>query len=82
MQADSIILGAEKSILDSTNSTVMEEEDEGQLTDILPGFPEKVEGEIVFCDADNSNTDGSNPANTHTTTPYPWRKGRSIHGKL
>jgi len=31
---------------------------EETLTDILPGFPEKVEGEIVFCDADNINTDG------------------------
>ena len=27
----------------------------------LPGFPEKVEGEIVFCDADNINTDGIYP---------------------
>lgn len=31
------------------------------LTEILPGFPEKVEGEIVFCDADNINTDGIYP---------------------
>jgi homoaconitate hydratase len=31
------------------------------LTDILPGFPEKIEGDIVFCDADNLNTDGIYP---------------------
>ncbi len=28
---------------------------------ILPGFPEKISGEIVFCDADNLNTDGIYP---------------------
>ena len=28
---------------------------------VLPGFPQKVEGEIVFCDADNINTDGIHP---------------------
>ncbi|ERF70114.1 hypothetical protein EPUS_00301 [Endocarpon pusillum Z07020] len=27
-------------------------------TELHPGFPEKVAGEIVFCDADNINTDG------------------------
>lgn len=31
------------------------------LTEVLPGFPEKIEGEIVFCDADNLNTDGIYP---------------------
>jgi homoaconitate hydratase len=31
------------------------------LTEILPGFPEKVEGEIVWCDADNVNTDAIYP---------------------
>jgi homoaconitate hydratase len=31
------------------------------LTDVLPGFPEKISGEIVFCDADNLNTDGIYP---------------------
>ncbi len=36
-------------------------EEETTLTEILPGFPEKVEGEIVFCDADNTNTDGIYP---------------------
>jgi len=32
-----------------------------RLTDILPGFPEKVSGEIVLCDADNINTDAIYP---------------------
>jgi homoaconitate hydratase len=29
--------------------------------DILEGFPETIEGEIVFVDADNLNTDGIYP---------------------
>ncbi|KAK5703181.1 mitochondrial Homoaconitase [Elasticomyces elasticus] len=37
------------------------EEVEGGLTEILPGFPEKVEGEILWCDADNVNTDAIYP---------------------
>ncbi|KAJ4985785.1 Homoaconitase, mitochondrial [Stagonosporopsis vannaccii] len=35
--------------------------DAESLTEILPGFPEKIAGEIVFCDADNINTDGIYP---------------------
>lgn len=31
------------------------------LTEILPGFPEKVSGEIVWCNADNVNTDAIYP---------------------
>lgn len=31
------------------------------LTPILPGFPKKIEGELVFTDADNINTDGIYP---------------------
>ena len=30
-------------------------------TPILEGFPERVEGELLFCDADNLNTDGIYP---------------------
>lgn len=36
-------------------------ENSDHLTEVLPGFPERVEGEIVFCDADNINTDGIYP---------------------
>jgi homoaconitate hydratase len=59
-QAESIIESAEKNILGSSVESTEETGDEA-LTDILPGFPEKVEGEIVFCDADNINTDGIYP---------------------
>jgi len=54
-EADSLISDAEKSILDGEAVA----KDDEALTEIFPGFPEKVEGEIVFCDADNLNTDGS-----------------------
>lgn len=59
-QAESIVQTAEASILgtDAKDSTTAGEE---SLTEILPGFPERVEGEIVFCDADNINTDGIYP---------------------
>jgi homoaconitate hydratase len=59
-QAESIIESAEKNILGTSTENTEETGDEA-LTDILPGFPEKVEGEIVFCDADNINTDGIYP---------------------
>lgn len=58
-QADSLIESSEKSLVGSQTET--EPADDGALTEILPGFPEKVEGEIVFCDADNINTDGIYP---------------------
>jgi homoaconitate hydratase len=62
-QAESMIVDAEKdrggSTADSTGAATDDAEE--TLTDILPGFPEKVEGEIVFCDADNINTDGIYP---------------------
>ena len=60
-QADSIIEGAEKSISGEPGKKSQETEGEESLTDVLAGFPERVEGEIVFCDADNVNTDGIYP---------------------
>ncbi|EPS40647.1 hypothetical protein H072_5475 [Dactylellina haptotyla CBS 200.50] len=39
----------------------LEESPSESLTAILPGFPTKISGEIVFCDADNINTDGIYP---------------------
>jgi homoaconitate hydratase len=56
-EADSLVSGAEKSIL----GTEAVAEDDGALTEILPGFPEKIEGEIIFCDADNLNSDAIYP---------------------
>ncbi|ORY71979.1 uncharacterized protein BCR38DRAFT_418557 [Pseudomassariella vexata] len=68
-QADSLISVAEQS---EGSSTEAEPEGEETLTDILPGFPEKVEGEIVFCDADNINTDGIYPGK------YTYQDGVSV----
>ncbi|KAF5643210.1 homoaconitase mitochondrial [Fusarium sp. NRRL 52700] len=59
-EADALIAAAEKSegATEEASPAATEEE---SLTEILPGFPEKVEGEIVFCDSDNINTDGIYP---------------------
>ena len=38
-----------------------ENENQGNLVEILEGFPEQVTGEILYCDADNINTDGIYP---------------------
>ncbi|KAL8925698.1 MAG: hypothetical protein Q9208_003381 [Pyrenodesmia sp. 3 TL-2023] len=56
-QLDDLVEDSEKDIQGS-ESTVGETE---RLTEVLPGFPERLEGEIVFCDADNINTDGIYP---------------------
>ncbi|KAM4066391.1 aconitase family (aconitate hydratase) domain-containing protein [Hirsutella rhossiliensis] len=60
-EAESMIAGAEKDLGGETATTEATEQALETLTDILPGFPEKIEGEIVFCDADNVNTDGIYP---------------------
>ncbi|KAL9576765.1 MAG: hypothetical protein Q9212_006836 [Teloschistes hypoglaucus] len=57
-QLDNLVQDGEKSVHGSDSSLVSEDE---HLTEVLPGFPERVEGEIVFCDADNINTDGIYP---------------------
>ena len=41
--------------------TENEHENTGELVEILEGFPEQVTGEILYCDADNINTDGIYP---------------------
>ncbi|KAK9437154.1 homoaconitase [Metarhizium brunneum] len=56
-EVDSMIAIAENN-QDETTTTAAKDE---ALTDILPGFPEKIEGEIVFLDNDNINTDGIYP---------------------
>lgn len=72
-QADSIIESAETNILgEPASSSTTESDSEETLTSILPGFPEKVEGEIVFCDADNINTDGIYPGK------YTYQDGVSV----
>ncbi|KAL8704136.1 MAG: hypothetical protein Q9201_002686 [Fulgogasparrea decipioides] len=56
-QLDSMVKDGEKELHGSESLAT----DDDQLTEVLPGFPERVEGEIVFCDADNINTDGIYP---------------------
>lgn len=56
-QLDSMVESAARDFAEKNSI----EPDNATLTEILPGFPERVEGEIVFCDADNINTDGIYP---------------------
>ena len=58
-QLDSMIEKAEEQL--APEEAAAPPLDESQLVEILDGFPDKVEGEIVFCDADNINTDGIYP---------------------
>jgi homoaconitate hydratase len=55
-----------ESIVDSSSHLssaegVAEESKDSHLTELYPGFPEKIKGELVFCDSDNLNTDGIYP---------------------
>ncbi|KAL8747371.1 MAG: hypothetical protein Q9184_007611 [Pyrenodesmia sp. 2 TL-2023] len=56
-QLDNLVEDSEKGIHGIENTVSGTE----NLTEVLPGFPERLEGEIVFCDADNINTDGIYP---------------------
>ncbi|KMU89268.1 homoaconitase [Coccidioides immitis H538.4] len=56
-QLDSMVEDAEKLFASEESNSSGEE----GLTEVYPGFPERVSGEIVFCDADNINTDGIYP---------------------
>lgn len=61
-EADEVIASVESSGNQQSVNPPTETPSESEtLTEILPGFPEKVRGEIVFCDADNINTDGIYP---------------------
>lgn len=57
------IIGKFDSIIEAgpTAPTEAAESTGETLTDVLPGFPEKISGEIVLCDADNVNTDAIYP---------------------
>jgi homoaconitate hydratase len=57
-QLDGLIQSAEESFGDAQSAPA---ETSAGSTEVYPGFPERVEGEIVFCDADNINTDGIYP---------------------
>ncbi|KAG9238978.1 hypothetical protein BJ875DRAFT_449560 [Amylocarpus encephaloides] len=54
-EADMIIEQAQLGLFG--NDTDHSSDKANTLTEIIPGFPERVTGEIVFCDADNLNTD-------------------------
>jgi hypothetical protein len=54
-QLDSTIETAEKEGVPERAATAQTE------IDVLPGFPDKIEGEILFLDADNISTDGIYP---------------------
>ena len=58
-QADTIVEGAEMAVLGQSKTE--RSQARAATTEILPGFPERIQGTIVFCDADNINTDGIYP---------------------
>ncbi|KAF2183960.1 aconitase iron-sulfur domain-containing protein [Zopfia rhizophila CBS 207.26] len=62
-QADEMIESVENAAVEnqSINPPTPASSEPETLTEILPGFPEKVTGEVLFCDADNINTDGIYP---------------------
>lgn len=51
--------GQHETIVEATPAAA--ESGEEKLTEILPGFPERVSGEIIWCNGDNINTDGIYP---------------------
>ncbi len=59
------IIGQLDNMIETAENTFGEpeasQESQSGSTEVYPGFPERVEGEIVFCDADNINTDGIYP---------------------
>ena len=55
-QLESQIVNAEKEVSPEAPSTTEE-----NLVPILPGFPERVGGEILFLDADNTNSGACHP---------------------
>lgn len=59
-QADKVVREASDSKL-SVGQSGQEGSASEKLTPILPGFPAKVTGELVLCDADNINTDAIYP---------------------
>lgn len=61
-EAEEAIQLGEQNVAGVSESSASATSDESSsLTEILPGFPEKVTGEIVWCNADNVNTDAIYP---------------------
>lgn len=57
-EADELISKIETLNTSETESTSVSSK---RVTEVLEGFPSSISGEIVFCDADNINTDGIYP---------------------
>jgi len=61
-QMDDLIADGEKKFTPEPSAEAeTETASDDSLTELYPGFPERISGEIVFCDADNINTDGIYP---------------------
>lgn len=60
-QAEEMVQGATEAGLGAVKESLNQSGFEEKLTPILPGFPAKVTGELVLCDADNINTDAIYP---------------------
>lgn len=60
-QLDDLVADGEKRFTPEEGAAEAEEASDDSLTEVYPGFPERVSGEIVFCDGDNINTDGIYP---------------------
>ncbi|KAL2816395.1 homoaconitase LysF [Aspergillus cavernicola] len=58
-EMDDLVADGEKQFASETPPAAEKSGD--ALTEVYPGFPEVVSGEIVFCDADNLSTDGIYP---------------------
>ena len=60
-QLDDLVADGENRFTPEEGAGEAEEASDDSLTEVYPGFPERVSGEIVFCDGDNINTDGIYP---------------------
>jgi homoaconitate hydratase len=76
-QLDSIVANAEKEF--SAETKTLTQQDEEKPVSVLPGFPEKITGEIVFCDADNINTDGIYPGKHLSGLRFHRTDGGSLY---
>ena len=50
-----------RSITSNESTETVDPDASGSSVDVLDGFPQSIEGELILCDADNINTDGIYP---------------------
>jgi homoaconitate hydratase len=85
LEAMEKFIGQLDSMIESSSKAVMPEESTGSgatEVDIVPGFPEKVEGEILFLDADNISTDGiypGKPSQADNHAVFANERHRQVH---